>query len=371
MRLFRRSERSSVAPPPGPDEGPSPAAVSLTLGREAGNGAPLRWALLDRVGLPGTLAILAPYDQRRRFFERTLPELCTSGPTLLVDPLEMTHSDAPLTTHRIGDGRGVSLEAPAHGETLDVARSAQAIAWWYASGAEWSSAVEAILERTIEALARRGESPSAERLAHLLREAAARAQEPELRGGCVRISEGLFSLVGSDVARALFSDPVGTTPTDRLLALSIAPETRGDPAAVRLAAVGLLRLVARCIPARDGGSIVFPALGDLGGVDLVERLAADLLWPLRNRGIGAVIGSERLTPWESSAGLPSALLSRSDAWLVSLGEEQRIGWESVLGDWAAPATMATAFDAIVAAGGDAALIAPTIRREPIGLRAFD
>lgn len=372
MRLFGRARRPEPAPAtPEPVEPDRPSGSTLTLGRETASGAPVRWALLDRVGLPGVLAVLAPYDARARLFARAIPELALSGPIVAIDPLEMSSAETRLSPHRVGAGRGISLVGGAESETVAVARSAQAVAWWAASGAAWSGAVEAILERTIEVLARAGETPSVERLAHLLREAAARTQDPELRGGCARISEGLFALLGSETAQALFTDPVSAVPTDRELSLSIAPETRTDPLALRLARPGLLRLAARIVPTRDAGSAIIPALADLGDADLVERLAADLLWPLRNAGVGLVVGAERLAPWPERAGLPSPLLARADAWLVSVDSEQRTGWESVLGAWATPAAIGAAFDEIVAAGGDAALIAPALRREPIGLRAFD
>jgi hypothetical protein len=370
MPLFGR--RRAVEPPsPAPepaDQGEPP--VTFTIGRELGNDAPVRWALLDRAGFPGSLAVIAPYDARSRFFERALPEISASGPVLALDPLELLGTADRLAAHRLGAGRGVDLNASARSETADIALSASAIAWWAASGAAWSGAVEAILEQTIDSLARAGEAPSAERIAHLLREAAARSQDPELRGGCARIGEGLFATLGSDEARALFSDPAGPLPGDRDLAISIALEVRGSREAVRLAQAGLLRLAARLVAARSGGSALLPSLTDLGPGDLVERLAADLLWPLRNVGTGVVIGADALAPWTDRPGVASAILARADAWLVAVGEEQRGGWETVLGERGDPVAMSESFDAILAAGGDAALIAPAVRREPIGLRAF-
>lgn len=370
MKLFGRKPTTDpvVAPPPPESE---MQAATITIGRECTTDAPIRWALLDRSGYPGSLAIVASAEHRSRLIGAAAAELALAGPFLLVDPLESLDLLQPLTSHRIGAGRGIDLVGAPKTETTTVARSNAAIAWWSASGAEWTPAVELILEQTIDALRRAGETPTIERLAHLLREAAARASDPQLRGGCARISEGLFSVLAAAPARALLTDPAGPLPSDRDLRISIDPEIRDSAEALRLSAPGILRLVAQLIAQRHDGSLLIPSLTDLGSRDLVERLVADLFWPLRSNGTGLVIGADALAPWPNEPGVPSSIVARADAWLVEADDHYRHGWEVILGERGDPVAMSARFDQVRELGGDALLIAPSVRAEPIALRAFN
>ena len=369
MKLFGRKSTPEPVVAPLPLESELQAAT-ITIGRECTSDAPIRWALLDRSGYPGSLAIVASAAHRSRLIGAGASELALAGPLLLVDPLESLDLLPPLTSHRIGAGRGIDLVGAPKTETTTVARSNTAIAWWSASGAEWTPGVELILEQTIDALRRAGETPTIERLAHLLREAAARASDPQLRGGCARISEGLFSVLAAAPARALLTDSTGPLPTDRDLRISIAPEIRDSAEALRLSAPGILRLVAQLIAQRHDGSLLIPSLTDLGSRDLVERLVADLFWPLRSNGTGLVIGADALAPWANEPGVPSSILARADAWLVEADDNYRHGWEVILGERGDPVAMSARFDQVRQLGGDALLIAPSVRAEPIALRSF-